>query len=121
VEPLPAGLSMVTALDVDDPRAPRIRLHRPRFLAAPVPDPSKGEWSSWEAMLASRDAEPGTGVRGALFIDPTPPGVPEAFGTVASSFIALPAADRPDLTPIWRFADGSPERWKWEIVPFQGP
>ena len=121
VEPLPVGLSMITALDRDDPRAPRIRFHHPRFLAAPVPDPSKGDWSAWEALLASREAEPGAGTRGALFIDPMPAGDPGAFGTVSSSLIALPAADRSDSGPIWRFADGPPERWRWEIVPFPGP
>ncbi len=34
VEPLPEGLSMITAMDRDDDRSPRIRLYRPRFLAA---------------------------------------------------------------------------------------
>jgi hypothetical protein len=120
VERLPEGLSMITSLDLDDPRAPRIRFHRPKFLTAPVPDPSGGDWSAWEALLASRDGEPESGARGALFIDPVPAGDPGAFGTVASSLIALPAVNRPDLAPIWRFADGPPEHWRWEIVPFQG-
>ena len=116
VEPLPDGLSMITSLDRDDLRAPRIRFHRPRFLDAPAPDPATGDWSSWEALLAARDGEPGTGPRGALFIDGTPPGDPGGFGTVASSLIALPALDRPDLAPIWRFAAGPPEEWRWETV-----
>lgn len=116
VEPLPEGLSMITAIDRDDPRSARIRLYRPRFLAAAAPDPARGDWSSWEALLASREAEPGAGPSGALFIDGTPPGDPGRFGTVSSSLMALPAIERPHLRPVWRFASGPPEDWRWEDV-----
>jgi hypothetical protein len=121
VEPLPEGLTMITALERDDPSSPRIRLYRPRFVGAVPPDPDAGDWASWEALLASRDREPDAGPGGALFIDPVPGPVPSAesglFGTVSSSLIALPAVDRPGQPPIWRFADGPPERWAWREIP----
>jgi hypothetical protein len=123
VETLPAGLTMLTALDRDDPRSARIRLYRPRFAAAPIPDPGRNDWSAWEDLLGTRDAEPGGGPVEALFIDPVPPGDPGAFGTVSSSLLALPAIGRPDLKPVWRFASGPPERWRWQDVlpPAPGP
>jgi len=121
VDPLPDGLSMVTALDRDDPRSPRIRLYRPRFVAAQEPDPDHGAWSAWEALLGSREAEPGTGARGALFIDPTPAGSVGGFGTVSSSLIAIPAWNAMNAIPIWRFAAGPPETWRWENILLSGP
>lgn len=117
IEPLHEGLSLVTALERNDPASPRIRLYRPRFAAAAPPDPDHGDWSAWEALLASRDREPGSGPGGALYIDPVPPGDAHGFGTVASSLIALPAASRPDRRLIFRFAAGPPETWRWEDVP----
>ena len=116
VDRLPEGLSMVTALDLNDPRSPRIALYRPRFLAASPPDPDRDDWSAWEALLASREAGPEGSERGALFIDPIPPGATGGFGTVSSSLIALPDRNRLDSKPIWRFVDGPPESWRWENV-----
>jgi hypothetical protein len=116
VEPLPEGLSMITAAERDDPQSPRIRLHRPRFLEASPPDPDAGDWASWEALLGSRDREAGSGSGGALFIDPTPAGEPGAFGTASSSLIALPAIGDGARKPVFRFASGPPETWRWEDV-----
>jgi uncharacterized protein with NRDE domain len=116
VAPLPEGLAMITAGDLDDPTSPRIALHRPRFLAAPPPDPDRGDWSAWEALLASRDRAPDSGPAGALFIDPEPPDDPHAFGTASSSLIALPAIGAEDRAPVFRFASGPPESWNWETV-----
>lgn len=116
VEPLPEGLSMITARERDDERSPRIRLFRPRFLSASPPDPDAGDWGSWEALLASRDREPGSGPGGALFIEPDPAVQASGFGTVSSSLIALPAIGAAQKTPIWRFASGPPENWHWQDV-----
>jgi hypothetical protein len=104
IMPLPAGLTMVTSMEPNDPDSPRIRLHRPRFEAAPAPDPESGAWTAWEDLLANPDREPGSGPSGALFIAGAPPDDPGRFGTVSSSIIALPSIVRPDLRPIWRFA-----------------
>jgi hypothetical protein len=116
VEPLPEGLSMVTARERDDPNSPRIRRYRPHFLAAAPPDPDSGDWRAWEALLASRDRESGSGPGGAMFIDPVPGAEAGRFGTVSSSMIALPAIARTEVHPVWRFASGPPETWTWQEV-----
>jgi hypothetical protein len=100
---IPVGLSMITAHDRNDPASPRIRLHLPRFERAPIPDPGAGDWSAWEALLASRDHDPAADGREAMAI------VTEAgFATVSSSLIALPAIGESERRPVWRFAPGLP-------------
>src|SRR6185312_5814284 len=41
--PLGAGLAMIAAGDLDDSETPRLRSYRPRFAAAPPPDPGTGD------------------------------------------------------------------------------
>jgi hypothetical protein len=116
VEPLPEGVTMVTAMERDDPHSPRIRLHRPRFEAASVPEPAAGDWTEWEDLLASRDQEPGSGPGGAMFIEGGPAGDAGRFGTVSSSLIALPAIELAGIPPIWRFARGPERQWTWRDI-----
>lgn len=98
--PLPAGLTMLTAAEADDASSPRIRAHRPRFLAAPAPDPEADDWAAWEALLASRQHDADSGPEGAMRVE-----TERGFGTVCASIVALPADARP---PLWRFAAGPP-------------
>lgn len=116
VHPIPAGLSMVTAHDLNDTDSDRIRHHLPRFRAAPAPDPENNDWFAWEALLADRSRAVDADWSGAMAIAPEDfegePGAEEGvksvdFGTVCSSLIALPAPGI-DKTPIWRFAPGRP-------------
>jgi hypothetical protein len=103
VRPLPLGLSLLTTSDLNDKTSPRIRFYRPRFEAAAVPDPERGDWGAWEILAASQEHEAAAGPRGAMTI------VTEtAFGTVSSSMIALPSADDKTRKPIWRFCHGRP-------------
>jgi hypothetical protein len=99
--PLPAGVSMVTAHDPNDLSSPRTARHLPRFQAAEPPDPWRGDWSAWEALLADGDTsgDP-TATRGAALRVPPLDG----FGTVSASLLALGA----DGSVTWRFADGPP-------------
>ena len=115
-EPLQPGLTMITAMERDDQRSPRIRLYRPRFLAAAPPDPDKNEWSDWEALLASRAAAENAGPSGALYIAGLPPDDPGRFGTVSSSLIALPGLDFPARRPIWRFAGDPTVAGAWRSI-----
>jgi hypothetical protein len=108
---LPTGLTMVTHADPDDASDARIRLHRPRFLAAPDPDPAAGDWQAWQDLLASRDSEPGAGPRGALSIETA-----TGFGTSSSALVALPSVEMPDLPPVWLFAAGRPGTVPWRPV-----
>jgi uncharacterized protein with NRDE domain len=85
---LSAGFTMVTAHDANDMTAPRIARHLPRFQAAARPDPSSGDWASWQTLLA--DAAPPD--ESALFIPPQ-----NGFGTVCSSLLSL----RPEGVDWW--------------------
>ena len=107
---------MVTALERNDPLSPRIRTYRPRFLAAPPPDPNVGDWSSWERLLGTRDHDNDIDARGALFIDPVAIEGGGLFGTTSSSLLALPAMERTERRPVFRFASGPPESWRWEEI-----
>jgi hypothetical protein len=113
-----AGLSMLTAGDLDDRTSPRIRAYLPRFreAQAPRPDPETGgDWAAWQALLSSRAyaAEDGPLAAMSLVTD-------TGFGTVSSSLIALPA--RPTsfgLTPaktVWLFAPGRPDIAEFQMI-----
>ena len=100
VAPIPEGLSMLTAGDLDDAASPRIARFRPRFAAAHAPDPDRGDWAAWEALLAATDdAAPAS----AMTLYPR-----NGFATVSSALIAL-AARGSGVAPIWRFAPGPPD------------
>jgi Transport and Golgi organisation 2 len=88
-EPLPPGVSMVTAHDPNDLASPRTAHHLSRFQAA---EPT---WNAWRPILSDRSGEP------AEQLNVVPRG---GFGTVCSSFVTLPAVG----DPIWLFAAGPP-------------
>jgi hypothetical protein len=92
-EPLPQGVSMITAHDPNDLTSPRTARHLPRFAAA---EPSSAaDWQPWRDILADTRGEPAEQINV----------VPEdGFGTVCSSFVVL----RPGETPIWLFAADAP-------------
>lgn len=106
VTPLPRGLSMLTAFDLNDPSSPRIRAFLPRFEAAPPPDPAAGDWSAWQALLAARSAEVGVEEAAMTVVGEG------GFGTVSSSLVALPSTEAryasPPVRPVWQFAAGRP-------------
>jgi hypothetical protein len=107
IRPLPVGLSMITAHDRNDTKgSARIRAYLPRFETAPAPQPEFGDWTAWAALVADRGA--GTGVDG-MTID-----LDGGFGTRSSSLIALPAAGVG--APVWRFAEGPPDRHPYREV-----
>src|SRR3546814_9967340 len=82
VTPIPVGVSMLTAWDLDDTEASdRTRLYLPRFRAAPAPRPAEGDWDAWAALLAGRDRAPGADdPNAAMHVD-----TGWGFGTVSSS------------------------------------
>ncbi|MBY0339268.1 MAG: NRDE family protein [Acetobacteraceae bacterium] len=96
-EPLEDGISMVTAHPPNDLGSPRTARHLPRFRAAPAPEPDRGDWGRWEALLA----DSGGSTAEALNVPPL-----GGFGTVCSSLIGLAADGR----RAWRFAPGPPDR-----------
>ncbi len=116
VVPIPAGLSMITAHELNDESSARIRFHRPRFASTTPPDPERGQWESWEKLLASREHEPDAGPHGALtIVTDEKGGRRSGYGTSSSSLIALAAPGRAKPPgAVWRFAAGAPD-----ITPFQ--
>ena len=104
--PLPAGCSMITARDLNDPTSARVRHFLPQFARAQPPDPGADDWRAWIELLGRRaalGAEPGD----AMTIE-----TEGDFGTVCSSLVALPAFG----APIMRFAAGAPDRAPFETV-----
>lgn len=113
---VPEGISMMTAHDMNDLSSPRICRYLPRFEAAKVPDPDKGDWGEWQNLLASRAFDPKAGPRGALTVVTDGP-----YGTSSSSLIAVPEfvpADvgLPPRKPIWLFAAGRPDEAPYQPV-----
>lgn len=104
---LAPGVHIVTAHDPGDPASVRGMAHLPRFRAAPAPDPARGDWASWIALLSD-----GTGEQAAINV-PAQGG----FGTVCSSLVALPRHG----APVWLFAAGAPDRAAFQPVPLPAP
>jgi hypothetical protein len=104
--PVPEGVSMITARDLNDPTSARIRHFLPQFERATPPDPGADEWSAWIELLGQRalpGAEPGDAMTIVTDGD---------FGTVCSSLIALPAHG----APIMKFAAGTPDQAPFETI-----
>jgi hypothetical protein len=115
VTPLPQGLSMITAYDRNDPQSARVRRYLPRFEAAAVPDPDRGDWAAWQALVAAREAD-ADGFWGSAMTVARDDG----FATVSSSLLALPAPaaslSEPPRPPVWLFAPGRPDRTAFQAV-----
>ncbi len=106
---IPAGVSLITAHDLNDLASPRIRRYLPRFRSAPPPDPAHDDWHGWVALLADRESDDGD-PHGAMTVV-----TDGAYGTLSSGLIALPARG----TPIMKFADGRPDQVPFEPIPLR--
>jgi len=104
---VPAGVSIITAHDLNSTESRRIRGFLPRFRGAKAPDPAAGEWASWIELLSSREGEPGTHEEGAMLLARE-----DGYGTLSSSLVALPAWGK----PVWMFAEGPPDATPFKPV-----
>ena len=112
VAPLPPGLSMIAAGDLNDGETPRLRRYRPLFERAAPPDPGRGDWGEWERLLLDTHAESQEGPQGAMRFD-----TGRGFATVSSALIALPApGGNPGHKPVFRFAAHLPAPAPWRDV-----
>ncbi len=109
--PLGPGLAMIAAGDLDDADTPRLQRYRPSFAAASSPDPASADWRRWEALLADDQPMP-PGDRASAMRFTTERG----FATVSSALIALPAAGRGGVKPVFRFRAWQPEASPWRDV-----
>lgn len=111
--PIPSGLHMLTALELDDPASPRIAAFHPRFQAAPVPNPEECDWAGWRELLADGGGgNSGEEMPAMCFLRP------DGFGTVSASLIALPSIGS-EAQPLWLFAAGPPDRTAFLPVALQ--
>ena len=109
--PVPDGLSMITAHDMNDDASLRIRRYRRLFEKAAAPDPETGDWSAWQHLMASRETDAGAGPEGAMTIV-----TGSGFGTVSSSLLALPKRGRKGVKPRFLFAAGAPDKAPYGAV-----
>jgi hypothetical protein len=110
VLPVPAGLSMIEAGDLDDRGSRRIAAFQPRFAAPPPPDPEGGDWAAWEALLDAAPTDPDDPRSGMNFE------TAGGFGTVSSALIALPAPGVAEGRPVFRHAARRPTAAPWQDV-----
>lgn len=109
--PMVPGLHMLSAGELDDQSQSRIRIFLPRFEKATVPDPAAGTWDDWRNLLASRQYAESDGPHAAMNLD-----LPNNFGTVSSSLIAVPAYPGFEHKTIWLYADGAPDQAAFAAV-----
>ena len=103
---------MITSRDLNSTSdSSRIRFYLERFRQAPYPAPEKGEWDTWKALLSSREKETGSSFRGAINVE-----TDYGFGTVSSSLLALPNADRTTLDPQWLYCSSQPDKGPYRYV-----
>jgi uncharacterized protein with NRDE domain len=98
---LSPGVSMITAHDPNDRDSPRVARHLPRFRAAAAPEPAN--WDEWRVILGDHSGAAGEQIN----VEPR-----AGFGTVCSSFLAIPAKGQ----PVWLFAAGPPDQAPFELV-----
>lgn len=101
--PIPPGLHLLSATELDDPGHPRIVHNRPRFLAANPPRPEVGDWGAWQGLLSGTDYPSELGAEAAMVLDDR-----DGFGTRSSALLALPAD--PAAGARWLHAEGRPDR-----------
>ncbi len=109
-QPIPIGISMLTAHELNDRSTPRIAANLPTFEEAPPPDPETGDWSSWIDILARRAGD--RPEEAMTIVTDT------GYGTSSSALIALPSIEArhedPKLKPIFMFAAGRPGEAPYE-------
>ena len=111
VHSLAPGLAMIAAGDLDERETPRLRRYRPRFAAAPAPDPDRGDWVAWETLLTDTETTPHDGPTGAMrFL------TDRGFATVSSALLALPSIARRGVKPVFRFRAWHPETSPWGSI-----
>jgi len=110
ISPLAAGISMITAWDLNDTSSARIAAFLPLFKEVEPPTPEASDWEDWEALMAAGQPVYPPTPRTSMAIDTS-----DGYGTVSSSMIALPR-DMPEICPVWRFCGGRPGIMPYEDI-----
>lgn len=111
IHPIPPGLHMLSATELNDPGYPRIRTYLDRFRHAETPDPRHADWQAWRDLLACRAYSMEAGPAAAMTLD-----LDNGFGTVSSALLALPAYPGFESQPHWLHAQGAPDLAPFEPV-----
>ena len=106
VAALAPGHHMLTPDGCDVPSSPRFATHFAAFRTAPPPDAARGDWTAWTELLRHADEDDPHRAMTVVTDD--------AFGTVCSSLLALPATA--SAAPALLFANGPPTRVPYEPV-----
>ncbi len=109
MHPIPVGLHMLTSMELNDTRDPRIHHYLPQFQSASVPHPEQGDWSAWERLLAGHVTWTEEPVTAAMCFQRE-----DGFGTRSSSCVALGDKTEADARNVWRFAAGAPDHTAFE-------
>jgi hypothetical protein len=109
--PIPEGLSMITAFDLNDHTSPRIHYYKPKFEAASPPDVEIGDWTAWQMLMGDRRDNYWIEENGSMTIVSD-----KGIKTVSSSLLALPAKGRTNAKPQWLFAPGRPDKTTYKAV-----
>jgi hypothetical protein len=109
--PLPDGLSVIAAGDLDELTTPRLACAQPLFRAAPPPDPERDEWAAWQDLLGDDGGFSGSPPEAAMRFRTA-----HGFATVSSAMVALPAEPSPERLPVFRYAAWLPEPSPWRNV-----
>jgi hypothetical protein len=99
---LAPGHHMLTPDGLDVETSPRVHAHGDAFRAARPPDPARGDWDDWVALLRHADEDD---PHRSMTVSLGP------FGTVASTLVAIPATATPPR--LW-FAAGPPTTTPYE-------
>jgi uncharacterized protein with NRDE domain len=111
VTEIEAGVSMITAHDINDFKCPRIRANLALFRMATEPDPANNNWTDWETLLAKKEYDSNDGSENAMLI-----ATDHGFNTLSSSLIAIPSLITKERKPVWRFARRYPKVESYEEV-----
>jgi uncharacterized protein with NRDE domain len=108
VHPIAEGLSLIDSGEINRPNNRRVTLAAPRFRDAEPPDPDRGDWAEWQALLSDGESPPGEAPENALRFT-----MPHGYGTVSSALIALPQPNAGELRPGFRYAQWQPTPIPW--------
>ena len=111
VHPIPDGLSLIAAGELNELGTPRLKAAMPRFRDAAPPDPEQGDWAEWQALLSDDTAPSGMPEDAALRFR-----TPRGYGTVSSALLALPAEPTPERRAVFRYAAWLPQPAPWRDV-----
>ena len=107
--PLPPGVSMLTAKELNDESSPRINHHLDRLQHAETPNPEAKNWHEWSDILADKSCYIQDDPLTAMNITSS-----SGFGTVSASLMAL--SNDINERPIWLFCDGPPDQNKFAPI-----